>query len=181
MDSIKEVVRNSVKVTEFDKHLKEAGGHIGRNVVEITIKMKTIVRKPLIIKISDELSYSDLWSTHTIQLFGTFFQELLRAPFHTKENFYLIGHFTFHTVISICLGFFCNKCSGSNYNLRSCLSSSFVDDEVSADLRYLPSVFSFFLFYICATEFQGNRRFKGSHVGVLKGYLFSLRLKSYCP
>ena len=32
-------------------HLKNAGGHIGRNVVEITIKMKTIVRKPLMIKI----------------------------------------------------------------------------------------------------------------------------------
>ena len=28
---------------------KRAGGHIGRNVVEITIKMKTIVRKPLMI------------------------------------------------------------------------------------------------------------------------------------
>ena len=26
-----------------NKHLKKAGGHIGRNVVEITIKMKTIV------------------------------------------------------------------------------------------------------------------------------------------
>ena len=36
---------------KFDKHLKNAGGHIGRNVVEITIKMKTIVRKPLMIKI----------------------------------------------------------------------------------------------------------------------------------
>ena len=35
---------------EFDKHLKKAGGHIGRNVVEITIKMKTIVRKTLMIK-----------------------------------------------------------------------------------------------------------------------------------
>ena len=34
---------------EFDKHLKKAGGHIGRNVAEITIKMKTIVRKPLMI------------------------------------------------------------------------------------------------------------------------------------
>ena len=41
----------SVKVPEFDKHLKKAGGHIGRNVVEMTIKMKAIVRKPLIIKI----------------------------------------------------------------------------------------------------------------------------------
>ena len=50
MDSIKDVVRSSVSVPEFDKHLKKAGGHIDRNVVEITIKMKTIVRKPLIIK-----------------------------------------------------------------------------------------------------------------------------------
>ena len=50
MESIKDVVRSSVKVPEFDKHLKEARGHIGRNVVEITIKMKTIVQKPLKIK-----------------------------------------------------------------------------------------------------------------------------------
>ena len=47
--SIKDVVRSSMKVFEFDKHLKKAGGHIGRNFVEITIKMKTIVRKPLMI------------------------------------------------------------------------------------------------------------------------------------
>ena len=45
--SIKDVVRSSVKVLEFDKHLKKAGGHISRNVVEITIMMKTIVRRPL--------------------------------------------------------------------------------------------------------------------------------------
>ena len=50
--SRKDVVRSSVKVPEFDKHLKKAGGHIGRNVVEIAIKMKTIVRKPLMIKIN---------------------------------------------------------------------------------------------------------------------------------
>ena len=50
MDSIKDVVRSSVQVSEFDKRLKKPGGHIGRNVVEITIKMKTIVRKPLLIK-----------------------------------------------------------------------------------------------------------------------------------
>ena len=43
---------NSMKVPELDKHLKKSGGHIGRNVVEITIKMKTIVRKPLMIKIT---------------------------------------------------------------------------------------------------------------------------------
>ena len=30
---------------------EKAGGHIGRNVVEIAIKIKTIVQKPLIIKI----------------------------------------------------------------------------------------------------------------------------------
>ena len=50
VDSIKDVVRSSVKVPEFNKHLKRAGGHVGRNVVEITVKMKTIVRKPLMIK-----------------------------------------------------------------------------------------------------------------------------------
>ena len=47
--SIKDVVRSSVRVPEFGKHLKKAGGHIGRNVVEITIKKKTIVRKILLI------------------------------------------------------------------------------------------------------------------------------------
>ena len=51
VDSIKGVVRSSVKVPEFNKHLKKVGGHIDRNVVEITIKMKTIVRKLLMIKI----------------------------------------------------------------------------------------------------------------------------------
>ena len=50
VNSIKDVVRSSVKVPKFDKHLKTAGGYIDRNVVEITIKMKTIVRKPLMIK-----------------------------------------------------------------------------------------------------------------------------------
>ena len=50
MDSIKNVVRSSAKVPEFDKHLKAAGGHIGRNVVEITIKMKIIIQKPLTYK-----------------------------------------------------------------------------------------------------------------------------------
>ena len=52
MLSIKDIARSSVKVPEFDKHLKKVGGHIGRNVVEITIKMKKIVRKPLMIKIN---------------------------------------------------------------------------------------------------------------------------------
>ena len=52
MVSVKDVVRSSVKVPEFDKDLKKVGGHIGRNVMEITIKMKTIVRKTLMIKIN---------------------------------------------------------------------------------------------------------------------------------
>ena len=34
VDSIKYVIRSSVKVPEFDKHQKMTGGHIGRNVVE---------------------------------------------------------------------------------------------------------------------------------------------------
>ena len=40
------------KQTIWDNHLKKAGGHIGRNIVEITIKMKTIVWKTLMIEIS---------------------------------------------------------------------------------------------------------------------------------
>ena len=52
VDSIKDVVRSSEKVPEFDKHLKKAGGHISRNVVEITINMETIVRKPIMIIIN---------------------------------------------------------------------------------------------------------------------------------
>ena len=50
MDSIKDVVRSSVMVPEFDKNLK-AGRHMDRNVVEITVKLKTTVRKPLMVKI----------------------------------------------------------------------------------------------------------------------------------
>ncbi len=52
VDSIKDVIRSSMLVPEFDKYLKKAGEYIGQNVVEI-IKMKTIVRKPLMIKILD--------------------------------------------------------------------------------------------------------------------------------
>ena len=52
MVSIKDIVRSSVKVPEFNKHLKKAGRHISQNVVEITRKMKTIVRKTLMIKLN---------------------------------------------------------------------------------------------------------------------------------
>ena len=33
VDSIKDIVRSSVKVPKFDKHLKKARGYIGRNIV----------------------------------------------------------------------------------------------------------------------------------------------------
>ena len=36
---------------KFDKHLKKAEGHVSQDAVEITIDMKTIVWKPLMIKI----------------------------------------------------------------------------------------------------------------------------------
>ena len=41
-----------MKIPEFDKHLKKSEGHIGRNDVEITIKTKAMVQKPLMIKIN---------------------------------------------------------------------------------------------------------------------------------
>ena len=60
---MKDVVRSFEKVLKFDKHLKKAGGHIGRNVVERTIKMKTIVRKPLMININKlRLRNLDNWN-----------------------------------------------------------------------------------------------------------------------
>ena len=43
-DSIKDVVRSSVEIPK-----KKAGKHISRNIVEIIIKMMTIVQKPLMI------------------------------------------------------------------------------------------------------------------------------------
>ena len=43
----------NLQVPEFDKHLKKAGGHIDRNVVEITIKMKT---RPKTLKDKNNLS-----------------------------------------------------------------------------------------------------------------------------
>ena len=57
MDSIKDVIRRFVKVPEFDKRLKKAGGHIVWNVVEITIKMKTIAQKPLMIQCQKQFHF----------------------------------------------------------------------------------------------------------------------------
>ena len=88
IDSIKDVVWSFVKVPEFDKHLMKAGGHIGRNVVEITIKMNTIVWKSLMIKIHQASSqkfrqlksYWMKWNTW--ESFKLFF--LLKVSFMLK-------------------------------------------------------------------------------------------------
>ena len=76
MDSIKDVVRSSVKVPEFDKHLNKAGGHISRNVVEITIKMKTIVRKIIELRLRnlDNL----IFDVYILNIHKTFF--LVKDP-----------------------------------------------------------------------------------------------------
>ena len=58
------VVWSSMKIPKFDKHLKKAGGHIGRHIVKITIKMKTIVQKPLMmIIIKFHLKNLDKWKS----------------------------------------------------------------------------------------------------------------------
>ena len=62
----KDVVRSSVKVPEFDKQ-KKAEGHIGRNVVEITINMKTIIRKPL-------MKVLDVWLLITLTFLAYIYQ-----------------------------------------------------------------------------------------------------------
>ena len=81
MDSIKDVVRSSVKVSELDKHLKKAGGQIDRNVVEITIKMNTITRKPLTIK-------NRKWNTYQFEFYGisTFLSYLMPNPFLYEKS-----------------------------------------------------------------------------------------------
>ena len=83
VDSIKDVFRSSVKVLELDKHLKKAGGHIGRNVVEITIKTKTIVRKPLMIKIS-KLRLRNLDNKHLKKAGGHIGRNVVEITIKTK-------------------------------------------------------------------------------------------------
>ena len=52
----KKVPESEKKVPESDKkYLKKAGGHIGRNIVQITMKMRTIVRITQIILLSISL------------------------------------------------------------------------------------------------------------------------------
>ena len=65
VDSIKDIVRSSVKVPEFDKLLKKARGHIGRNVVEIT--MKTLNDK--IIKLRLRQFRKSTWNYTTLYTF----------------------------------------------------------------------------------------------------------------
>ena len=68
-----------LKVSKFNKHLKKAGGHISQNIVEMTIKMKTIVWKPLMIKII-ELRLRNLDNLHNIHnIFWYFLCRIFRA------------------------------------------------------------------------------------------------------
>ena len=73
------VVRSSVKVPEFDKHLKKATVHISWNIVEITIKMKTIVWKPLMIKII-KLRLRN-WKNNLIRLYSMGLYEVVNYFF----------------------------------------------------------------------------------------------------
>ena len=82
MDSIKDVSRSSVKGPEFDKHLKKAGGHIGRNFVEITIKMKTIVRKPLMM-----IMCQVYWIAKWIDWISGTFSDVLVGPRIVQHSF----------------------------------------------------------------------------------------------
>ena len=72
-----------VKVPEFDKHLKKAGGHIGRNIVEITIKIKTIVQKHLMIKII-KLRLRNLDNKHLKKAGGHIGQNVVEITIKTK-------------------------------------------------------------------------------------------------
>ena len=95
VDSIKDVVRSSVMVPEFDKHLKKAGGHIGRNVVEITIKMKAIVWKPLMIKINKlRLRNLDNKCLKLVDLFPCNSRKWCQYT-HMKD-YWLFGNLIFH-------------------------------------------------------------------------------------
>ena len=65
------------------KHLRKAGGHIDRKVVNIKTKIKTIVRKPLRIKI-----YLSLWPILTV---------LMVAIRPLRPFFQSFGDYTEHT------------------------------------------------------------------------------------
>ena len=84
VDPIKDLIRSSVKVPEFDKYLKKIGGHISRNVVEITIEMKAIVRKPLMIKIIK----LRLWNLDNLLIFVFTFLKLKLILFYNWVVYY---------------------------------------------------------------------------------------------
>ena len=99
VDSIKDVVRSSMKVPKFEKHLKKAEGYIDRNVVKITIKMKTIVWKSLMIKIIKlRLRNLENWvKSYNYYFIVTFFilnflminqWHLVRTTYPTKLSFF---------------------------------------------------------------------------------------------
>ena len=80
---------------EFYKHMKKAGGYIGRNVLKITIKMKTIDRKPFMIKINNLrlrnldnglICFRRLYTHKTIWL-------MPREIYYHKDNYSIRGSF----------------------------------------------------------------------------------------
>ena len=91
----------------FSKHLNKARGHIGRNVVEITLKMKTIVWKSLMIKIKSfkENRLSIFLSMQFVHLFVSHLLDLI-FTFKTKfeiEPKYLLLWFTWKSSLpSVC-------------------------------------------------------------------------------
>ena len=108
LDSIKDIVRSSVKVPKFNKHLKKARGHISQNVVEITIKIKTIVRKLLMIKTNQASSqkFRQLRSVMMMFLYKTMYNERKYLKQFFSYNFLklsLVGILHFGVVDSVSL------------------------------------------------------------------------------
>ena len=97
----------SSKFHAFDKHLKKAGGHIGRHVVEITIKMKTIFRKPLMIKIIKLRHINWNWAPGSGFLNNSEFSLTWRL---TQNTFPLLG-LNFRAGLADMLN--CARCSSS--------------------------------------------------------------------
>ena len=96
-------LRPLLKIPEFDEHLKKVGGYIGRNVVEITIKMKTIVRKLLMIK--DVLFSVNFSFCDSGQIFckrGVAFQNLFNDSNSLNTNLYFFKKYSININIFPC-------------------------------------------------------------------------------
>ena len=129
MDSIKDLVQRSVKVPEFNKYLKKAGGHISWNIMEITIKMKTIVWKPLMIKEKFVILLCIIDFHFYIIAIKRDLVSLLRFPFHSHVYVfscvilqicclkYLYSCFSSHFCFLVLVVFLLFCCQGSCWPL----------------------------------------------------------------